>query len=220
MPLLIKWKPVDNAEKIYVHQSTSRFTMYDIGVRQDIVTTELPGTATELECAVPRGTVAYFLVSAEDADGLIVYDQCFPSGNFPTSGAGPQDIIRGDWEFGIFGEVSTEELFSKVEIGTMLRAAGKTDSVTAGNTFTKWVKCIVNGKIIYVPDMYFFTPPQMGNKATFLENAGLGLTTGFVTCPIFSKNGFDYKYRLPLMTTDNGPGLLPAIWKTAPPLTY
>lgn len=86
----------------------------------------------------------------DDAESLL-----FPMGYFPSgTGPGPQDLLRGSWELGYFGEVDTGSLPSYEDI----RIGFKTMTNPAGTPPTTWHKCVAQGNIIFIPDNSLLTP--------------------------------------------------------------
>lgn len=81
-----------------------------------------------------------------------------PLASFEKTGPGSQKLIRGDWEFGYFGEVALSELPSFADIGSK---TGLGTSSGASIQNTKLHKFIANGKIIFIP-----SSPLTSNTAT------------------------------------------------------
>lgn len=208
MAVTISWKPVSNADKIRVYQSTSKFTYSDIPGSTTIKMVELPGTALSQDVAIPRNTINYFVVSGVDVDGLELFGEIFSMGNFPNTGPGPTTISRGTWEFGLFGEVKDTDFLTNAEVGAGLLKAGKNDGWTKGAKVSAWLKVIVNGKILFIPNQVVFTMDYQGSRTGLLANGGLYLETGFPKAPIISKNNYDYVYRLPLGSKTVPPGVM------------
>lgn len=201
MAVIISWKPIANADKIRVYQSATQFTFSDIAGNPAITMVEVPGTDVSKAVTIPRNNVHWFALSAVDANGLELFCEVFPMGNFPNTGPGPDTILRGNWDFGLFGELSTEQLFTNAEVGAGIVAAGATvDNVTSGNRITKWFKCIVNGKILFIPNNYIYLMNAGGDKPTLLAQRKLSMTAGFPGAAVLSKNGNDFMYRLPSYT--------------------
>ena len=205
MAVTISWKPVENAVKLKFYQCATKFIYADIGVNPAISMTELPSADISRIVQIPRNTVNYFLISGVDADNLEIFGEIFSFGNFPNTGPGSETIQRGTWEFGWFGEVALADLFTGAELGAQLTSKGLVNEITAAN-LTVWNKCIVNGKILFIPDKALFAMPAAGTKATLLSQRGLSMTAGFPGAPIFNKNGNDFIYRLPLATLSNPAG--------------
>ncbi|EBV8434085.1 hypothetical protein AVA65_07535 [Salmonella enterica subsp. enterica serovar Minnesota] len=198
MAVIIHWKPVTNADKIRVYQSKTRFEIADIAGNSAITMVEIPGTELSKAVTIPRNTVNWFVVSAVDAEGSELFGEVFPYGNFPNTGPGPETILRGNWDFGLFGELSTADFFTNQELGSGLLKAGATiDNVSNGNKVTTWFKCIVNGKIIFIPNTYIYLMPEGGDKQILLNQRKLSMDPGFPNAAIINKNGNDFMYRLP-----------------------
>lgn len=201
MAVIISWKSVANADKIRVYQSATPFAFADIPGDANITMMEVPGTDVSKAVTIPRNTINWFAISAVDAAGLELFCEVFPMGNFPNTGPGPDTILRGNWDFGLFGELTVEQLFTNAELGAGVVAAGATvDQVTNGGRITKWFKCIVNGKILFIPNNYIYLMTEGGDKPTLLAQRKLSMSPGFPGAAILSKNGNDFMYRLPSYT--------------------
>lgn len=117
----------------------------------------------------------------------------FPVGNFPDTGPGPATLAVGDWEFGLFGEVSLTDIPSFDEIFTAL---GVTYSSGLPTTFTKWV---VGGRIVFIPTTPYHT--GLGGWSAFdkVLLAPNGLEDSKM---VLEKNGYGFAVRPPLVSTD------------------
>lgn len=74
----------------------------------------------------------------------------FPMGYFPTgTGPGPQDLLRGNWSLGYFGEVNVGYLPNFVEMAEVLN-----HSTVPTVLPSTWYKFIAQGNIIYVPNRF------------------------------------------------------------------
>lgn len=205
MGVTIHWKPLENAAKVNLYQSVEKFGLADIATKQNIVKTELPADTVSKEVMIPRNTVNFFVVSGIDEDGLETFGEVFSFGNFPNTGPGPDTIKRGTWEFGWFGELKPEELFTAAELGAALNSQGYQNNINPAN-LTIWNKCIVNGKIIFIPTKALYRIDATSSQATALAQRGLDMTPGFPKAPVFNKNGNDFIYRLPLASKTRGAG--------------
>lgn len=146
-----------------------------------------------------NNTIYYILVGAKKADGTITYSDQIQSGYFPDSGPGPVNLLRGDWNFGYFGEVPVTELFAVSEMYQALLAAIGTANVispSASPTINTYHKVIVAGRILFFPDQIYsggtVTPASLiTNKLIVVDgdyqNKGL----------VVSKNGYDFVLRVP-----------------------
>jgi len=68
------------------------------------------------------------------------------TGYFPYTGPGPQTLLRGDYNSGIFGEFPIADLFLPADLKTMVGAPG-----TLVTSATRWIKAASRGKIIFFP---------------------------------------------------------------------
>lgn len=89
-----------------------------------------------------------------------------PLGYFPTgTGPGPQEIKRGNWELGFFGEVH----FSQLPSYEAIREGFPTMTQPPGTTPNVWYKCVAQGNIIFIPDCSVITPyTYMSAHGTFV----------------------------------------------------
>lgn len=118
----------------------------------------------------------------------------FPIGNFPDTGPGPQDILRGSWEFGFFGEVPGTELptFGAIRDVTGIVANPAANPVK----FLKWV---VNGKILYIPDVPYNT--AVGDL-TAVKKFMLPVDGTPDSGILLESQGYNFAIRPPFITTD------------------
>lgn len=119
--------------------------------------------------------------SAESQSNII------PMANYPFQGPGDSRMKRGDWEFGTFGEVALDNLPTFNDI-----AAAAAITVT-GLTPTKWYKWVVNGKIIFIPDNFYYTGFTPDNAKGILLPANSDPTSMVRV----ERNGFYYGVRCP-----------------------
>lgn len=82
----------------------------------------------------------------------------FPLGFYPDTGPGSSIIKRGDWEFGFFGEIAASQLFLYTDLQAKVQAS--IEQVGAMDTWLKW---IVNGKIIFIPNNVYAYNGLFGN---------------------------------------------------------
>jgi len=122
-----------------------------------------------------------------------------PMANYPFQGPGDNRIKRGDWEFGTFGEVILDNLPTFGDI-----AAAGTITATGLNP-TKWYKWVVNGKIIFIPDNFYYTNFTPGNTKGILLSANSDPTSMVRV----EKNGFYYGVRCPYASIKTTTGVNP-----------
>lgn len=157
------------------------------------------GTTTYTYTSGVNNTLYYILVGAKQADGSITYSDQIPVGYYPDMGPGPQALLRGDWSFGYFGEVSPYELFTTPEIYTALIAqAGLANAFNPNSSpvFTTFYKCIINGRIVFFPDNVYSaaTITSAAMQASKLIVADTDYANKGI---IMSKNGYDFIARVP-----------------------
>lgn len=96
----------------------------------------------------PSNTVLWYSVATVKG-GNETLSRRTPIGNFADTGPGPKTLKMGDWEYGYFGEVTTDiallPLFSEIQAAGVIAPQGS-PTVTA---VRKWV---IGGKIIYIPN--------------------------------------------------------------------
>lgn len=116
-----------------------------------------------------------------------------PLANFPITGPGPATLIRGDWEFGYFGIV----LVSSGTVPTSAQLVTATGiSYQVNSTLTQYHKCVVNGKIIFIPNRFYGTGAfysVFGKMVSYPYGKDLVATGVTIT-----NNGFTYLIRAPL----------------------
>lgn len=106
---------------------------------------DVPGSIHEFQDdTAPRNKVSWYSLKSVLGTGSAM-SKPFAVGNFPDTGPGPADIMRGDWEFGIFGEVDAN----------LIPSYGEIKDAVGGIAFsaspTKFYKWIINGRIVFIP---------------------------------------------------------------------
>ncbi|EJI5696479.1 hypothetical protein NFI00_000182 [Salmonella enterica] len=192
MSLVVTWDNVPDAAGFEIYRSKTKFSLSTLPTDK----VSVPAGATEYEYTdVERQTVYWFAIRTVDANGAGTFGQIFPLGYFPDTGPGPAKLLRGTWEFGFFGEVDSKEVGSYADIYNALLRAGVTTPYN-GSTITdlKYAKCVVGGKIIFIP----LTPVQgvKGNTAGLVGFAGVG-TSDDTTAPVIKLSNRDYRHRVP-----------------------
>lgn len=194
MSLVINWKPVNNAASYNIYRSNKKFTNAQLPTDK----INIAGNLTSHEYIdVVRSTTYWFSISSVDVDGVETLGQIFPLGYFPENGPGPTTLQRGDWSFGLFGEVSVLNLLTSQQLKNALASFGANGTVFTGSISKYW-KCVVNGKIIYIPDNYVMTVILGGvttDATTYLRN--IGYVKDLSQAPVLSTQGWDFVYRMP-----------------------
>ncbi|MCY1424284.1 hypothetical protein D9M71_400210 [compost metagenome] len=167
MPIKLDW--IDHnvgADSRKVYRSLTKIDQGNLGT--PLAT--LAGSAlTYTDNTVQRGVTYHYVVTsvvgedeAPSAEYVIAY--------IPYTGPGPQNLLRGNWDFGYFGRVPLEDIFSAVELCSVLNMPATT-SVEA-STGNYWHKIVYKGKIL------FFPCNRIAYGATFAQLYQLGLVYG------------------------------------------
>jgi hypothetical protein len=151
MSITINW-PATNvgvATAVRIYVDTSKIP--DDTLPAPIVT--LAGTETSFIWASPPtdNTVYYFRIAIDrEADTWLSDNQQY--GYFVSTGPGPQQVVRGDWEYGYFGFVPKATMVTMAQLSVILA----TDAMTPAPevNFTGFHKLAWQGKIYFYPDAY------------------------------------------------------------------
>lgn len=116
-----------------------------------------------------------------------------PLASFETTGPGPATLLRGDWDYGYFGEipVSNTALPTLQELSTAL---GLPYDSTLQSQHTKWYKWIVNGRILFIPSVLV---AGTGTRANVNTNIFIPINGKEEDAVQWSKNNVDFFVRLP-----------------------
>lgn len=149
MSIKITWTPMGGTpDTLKLYWSPTPFT-YDSLPGTVIV---FSNTVTEYtDVTVPANTLRYYMVEATKAGANTQYSQCLAYFNCANLGPGPTTLIRGDWNMGYFGTITSANLFTISGLRTAASATGL-GTAPADNTMTLWYKFIYQGKIIYIPN--------------------------------------------------------------------
>ncbi|UYE93544.1 hypothetical protein [Shewanella phage FishSpeaker] len=113
-------------------------------------------------------------------------------------GPGPTKVTRGYFDFGVFGEVSSEELGANPHaLRDYINTISGNCPALDGPTGQGWFKCLVNKKIIYIPkDVRFYHGASVSYTKAVLYPTRLCDDNGlFDDCPIITLKGRQYKWR-------------------------
>lgn len=145
-----------------------------------------------------NNTVYYIVIGAKKADGTITYSDQIPVGYFPDMGPGPSNLLRGDWSYGYFGEVSATELFTGPEIYQTLYNlfGGSSINPNSNPVIATYHKCIVAGRIVFFPDNVYSA--SLITAAIMISNKVIVTDGDYVNKGILmAKNGNEYVLRAP-----------------------
>lgn len=160
----------------------------------------LPGNAVTYEDTTTDAfaTYQYRIVSVKGTDKVM--GMPIVQGDFPYTGPGPQELIRGDWWRGYFGTLSnTEFILNAGELNGLIGFTAWNQNVTLFHKF------VYKGRILFIPDS------GTRSGTTWREQYNLGLMwgtddtgrripsglTGVNQRKTFNKDGFEYVLRLP-----------------------
>lgn len=114
-------------------------------------------------------------------------------------GPGPSKITRGYFDFGVYGEVTSEELGITPDGARdfVNSIAGDTPVLGGAEPSNIWVKCLVNKRIIFIPkNRMFYMGPTSSYSAATLYKTRLCDQQGLVDdCPTMVLKGREYKWR-------------------------
>jgi len=148
MPIKLDW--IDHnvaADSRNVYRSTTKIDVGNLPAPLAV----LPGNAlTYTDNTVQRNITYHYVVTsvqgadeAPSAEYVIAY--------IPNTGPGPQTLLRGTWDYGYFGRVPLEDIFSATEFLTACdMSALSTVNATSGNY---WHKVVYKGKILFFPNL-------------------------------------------------------------------
>lgn len=116
-----------------------------------------------------------------------------PLASFENTGPGPQTLLRGDWDYGYFGEipVSNTDLPTLRELCATL---GVTYDSTLQSQHTKWYKWIVNGRILFIPSVWSV---NAGVRANVTPKIFIPINGTERDALSWSKSGNNFYVRLP-----------------------
>lgn len=194
MSLVVKWDNVPEATGYELYWSTSKFTLDTLPTDKASIAA---GTNLYELTDVKRQTVYWFVIKTLTEGGGSVFGQIFPLGYFPDTGPGPSKLLRGTWEFGFFGEVHSSLIGTADELYSQLVAAGVSAPVKGTATDFIYLKCIVNGKIIFFPSDPLGTTTKNGYNADYIS---LGVSDASLDdngAPVVTLKGRDYQHRFP-----------------------
>lgn len=100
-----------------------------------------------------RNTVYHYVVAVERSDGTVRMSQSQSHGYFPDTGLGPAGLLRGDFNEGYFGTISSAEFFNSGTLAAAMRLVSpQVDSYFSwANSAPVWDKFALDGKILLIP---------------------------------------------------------------------
>jgi len=160
----------------------------------DVVSVAADKTTYQYPTSVSN-TLYYVVVASTDANGLVTFSDQIMIGYYPDTGPGPSTLLRGDWSFGFFGEVAVTDVASPNEIYASAYALKGSSALSPQNAWSVYYKCIVAGRIIFIPDNAY-----ANNGPTFetLRTAGFALADySYEANGVkVARNGFEFVTRV------------------------
>lgn len=204
MAITIKWSNRNSAalDNIRIYRSTTRngpTTLID----------SVAGTVTSITDNTALNDTLYFYRVDAAIGTDVAYSNVIPMRNVTNIGPGPTTILRGDWEFGLLGEVAAALLPTWAQIKT---AANITPTPAASPT--TWAKWIIGGRIVFIPNNIFGTSMTAG---VVTSNPGISSGKLFVAAGAdriangakVTVGSYNFLARLPyastLVTTEQNP---------------
>ncbi len=128
-----------------VYRATAPFTTVD---EMTPIATLPQGANTYVDETVVKGQLYYYRLQVfKDGDWYLGNQVAITA--LAYSGPGPQELSKGDYERGYFGEVTYDKLLSGDELAL---ATGLTAG-TSINPLTPWLKFAHKGKILFIPKL-------------------------------------------------------------------
>lgn len=198
MSIRINWvNPNNQFDRIKIYRSTTKFTKNN----PPEMLAEIPSGTTYLDTTSVLDTLYWYaigVVSGVD-ESISVLN---PAIQLSSYGPGPTELLRGNNEFGYFGTVTQEQLFTATEVQVGVGVTATTVGVIT------WEKFIYQGKILYLPSRALHTGLSWnalyGIGCVFgTDDTGLG-AHGLAPKnqrKIISKGDDDFIVRLPRFTT-------------------
>lgn len=129
-------------DKVVIYRDTKRIS--SAALPAPLVELAADAVAYE-DSAVVSGNIYYYLIALVKGD-QVSFSSNYETGYFSTTGPGPQTLMRGTWECGLFGYLTDAEFFSYADMKDQLGLSWPISWQTGG-----WFKLIYKGKIIFFP---------------------------------------------------------------------
>lgn len=200
MSIILNWKqqPGQTLDSIEIYRYVNpRQSVNPNSPGEPIVV--LPGNTTTYEDTTTEAykTYQYRIVAVKGTEKVMGLP--IVQGDFPMTGPGPQELIRGDWHRGYFGTLTNEEfILNHVELNGLIGFNAWNQAPTLFHKF------VFKGRILFIPD----TMTRSGTTWNEQYQYGLAWGTDDYGYPpqglsnvnqlrTFNKDGFEYVLRLP-----------------------
>jgi len=150
MSIKITLSPLKSTpDTLTLYWSNTPFTPDSLPVN----TVTLSPTDTEyVDTTVPTNSVRYYMVKATKAGFNDMYSQCMLHGNYPKTGPGKNQILRGDWDIGLMDILTPAQVFTVTGLKTALGLATSFGGNVADSAVTQWFKFMRRGKVLLIPN--------------------------------------------------------------------
>lgn len=148
MPIRIEWiDPNGEGAAVNVHRSLTPISETNLPAPITTVT----GATFYVDDTVVRNQLYYYRLSSLGKAGSneTIITPNKPIAYMPYTGPGPQTLLRGDWECGYFGRMSSASLIAPNEL---MDFAGFSTAVEyVATDLNEWLKFVYKGNIIFTP---------------------------------------------------------------------
>lgn len=106
-----------------------------------------PDATTFTDTTAVQGTLYHYRIGVfADTDEALGYDFVLKGSPDSANGPGPQKLIAGDWNLGLFGQIRSTDFVTYASLGTFL-------GITAGTAGIDmdWIKVAYKGKVLFIP---------------------------------------------------------------------
>lgn len=200
MSIILNWKqqPGQTLDSIEIYRyDNPRQSVNPVAPGEPIVT--LPGNTTTYDDKTTEAykTYQYRIVAVKGTEKVMGLP--IVQGDFPMTGPGPQELIRGDWHRGYFGTLTNEEfILNHAELNGLIGFNAWNQAPTLFHKF------VFKGRILFIPD----TVTRLGTTWNEQYQQGLAWGTDDYGFPprgvattnqrrTFNKDGYEYVVRLP-----------------------
>lgn len=172
--IIVNWEGSPNLDKINIYRATYKF---DRDTLPSLLVEILPTSTRYMDLDVELGEVYYYMV--EKVKGKMKSYSPLISKYFTNDfGHGPENIIKGDWESGYFGEVSDQDFMTPTQfitkvqdvIGRRLKGTGYADELLRPTA--RWQKFIYKDKVLFI-SLYGIVNNGFSTSWKVLYEAGL-----------------------------------------------
>lgn len=195
MALTLNWNQIPDAKEYHIYRSKQKFAIGSLPTDKVVVPA---GSGSYQYTDVDRQNIYWFVIKTVDQNGGEVFGQVFSLGYWPESGPGPSQLLRGDWDFGFFGEVNSSLIATNFTdiTGALLNVPTVSKAPWGAGTITAFLKVIVNGKILFIPKEHPTSANLARTQQNYIDNGLSGPAYDPATAPQITLKGNDFIHRL------------------------